>query len=150
MSNIVTRNWGDLIRPRGMHVEQESLTDFYGRFTCEPLERGYGITLGNSLRRVLLSSLQAAAITAVKIERAPHASTTLSGAAAAVTDINLNLKEVCRESGTANVYAVGIDEEGPGPVYARDITVVHGLSVLSPDHLIATLAKKGLLAMELT
>ena len=71
MSNIVTRNWRDLIRPRGIHIEQETLTEFYGRFSCEPLERGYGITLGNSLRRVLLSSLQGAAITAVRIEGDP-------------------------------------------------------------------------------
>ena len=64
--NIVTRNWRDLIRPRGIQIEAETLTDFYGKFTCEPLERGFGITLGNSLRRILLSSLQGAAITAVK------------------------------------------------------------------------------------
>ena len=68
MSNIVTRNWRDLIRPRGIHIEQETLTEFYGRFSCEPLERGYGITLGNSLRRVLLSSLQGAAITAIRAD----------------------------------------------------------------------------------
>ena len=68
-SNIVTRNWRDLIRPRGIQIETETLTDFYGKFTCEPLERGYGITLGNSLRRMLLSSLQGAAITAVRDRR---------------------------------------------------------------------------------
>src|SRR5690349_5440925 len=150
MSNIVTRNWRDLIRPRGIHVDQESLTDFYGRFTCEPLERGYGITLGNSLRRVLLSSLQGAAITAVKIEGALHEFTTISDVVEDVTDIILNLKEVVLKAATAKTYTVRIDKEGPGPVYARDIQLVDGLQVLNPDHLIATLDDKGPLSLELT
>ena len=79
--NIVTRNWRDLIRPRGIQVEAESLTEFYGKFTCEPLERGYGITIGNSLRRVLLSSLQGAAITAIRVEGALHEFTTVGDVA---------------------------------------------------------------------
>jgi len=150
MSNIVTRNWRDLIRPRGIHVEQETLTDFYGRFSCEPLERGYGITLGNSLRRVLLSSLQGAAITAVRIEGALHEFTTIGDVVEDVTDIILNLKEVVLKAAQAKTYTVHINKEGPGPVYARDIQLVDGLQVLNPDHLIATLDKKGPLVMELT
>src|SRR5437868_15384807 len=148
--NIVTRNWRDLIRPRGIQVEAETLTEFYGRFTCEPLERGYGITLGNSLRRILLSSLQGAAITAVRIDGALHEFTTISDVVEDVTDIILNLKEVVLRSATAKTYTVRIDKEGPGPVYAKDIQLVDGLSVLNPDHLIATLDKKGPLQMELT
>lgn len=148
--NIVTRNWRDLIRPRGIQVDTESLTDFYGRFTCEPLERGYGITLGNSLRRVLLSSLQGAAITAVRIDGALHEFTTVSDVVEDVTDIVLNLKEVVLKSATVKTYTVRINKEGPGPVYARDIELVDGLTVLNPDHLIATLDKKGPLSMELT
>ncbi len=150
MSNIVTRNWRDLIRPRGIQLEQESLTEFYGRFTCEPLERGYGITLGNSLRRVLLSSLQGAAITAVRIDGALHEFTTIGDVVEDVTDIILNLKEVVLRAATAKTYTVRIEKEGPGPVYARDIQLVEGLTVLNPDHLIATLDKKGPLSMELT
>jgi DNA-directed RNA polymerase subunit alpha len=151
MSNIVTRNWRDLIRPRGIQIEQDTLTEFYGRFTCEPLERGYGITLGNSLRRVLLSSLQGAAATAIRVDAgALHEFTTISDVVEDVTDIILNLKEVVFKSATAKTYSVRIDKEGPGPVYARDILVTDGLSVLNPDHLIATLDKKGPLAMELT
>lgn len=151
MSNIVTRNWRDLIRPRGIQIEQETLTEFYGRFTCEPLERGYGITLGNSLRRVLLSSLQGAAATALRVDQgALHEFTTISDVVEDVTDIILNLKEVVFKSATAKSYQVRIDKEGPGPVYAKDVTLVDGLSVLNPDHLIATLDKKGPLAMELT
>jgi len=71
-SQMVARNWRDLIRPKSVPVEQESLTPNYGKFACEPLERGFGITLGNSLRRVLLSSLQGAAITAIRIDGALH------------------------------------------------------------------------------
>ncbi|MBK8218557.1 MAG: DNA-directed RNA polymerase subunit alpha [Myxococcales bacterium] len=150
MSNIVTRNWRDLIRPRGIHIESETLTDFYGKFTCEPLERGYGITLGNSLRRILLSSLQGAAITAVKVEGALHEFTTVSDVVEDVTDIILNLKEVVLKSATVKTYQVRLEKEGPGPVFAKDIQLTDGLSVLNPDHLIATLDKKGPVQMELT
>src|SRR5438445_12599369 len=148
--NIVTRNWRDLIRPRGIQIEAETLTDFYGKFTCEPLERGFGITVGNSLRRVLLSSLQGAAITAVRFEGALHEFTTIGDAVEDVTDIVLNLKEVVLKAAQAKTYQVRIDKEGPGPVYAKDVTLLDGLSVLNPDHLIATLDKKGPLSMELT
>src|SRR5450755_3292296 len=148
--NIVTRNWRDLIRPRGIQIEAETLTDFYGKFTCEPLERGFGITLGNSLRRILLSSLQGAAITAVKLEGALHEFTTIGDVVEDVTDIILNLKEVVLKAAQAKTYAVRIDKEGPGPVYAKDIQLVDGLQVLNPDHLVATLDKKGPLSMELS
>ena len=150
MNTITARNWRDLIRPRGIHVEPESLTEFYGRFTSEPLERGYGITLGNSLRRVLLSSLQGAAITAIRIEGALHEFTAIGDVVEDVTDIILNLKEVVLSASSVRTYTVRIDKEGPGPVYAKDIQLVDGLTVLNPDHLIATLDKKGPLSMELT
>ncbi len=149
-ANITTRNWRDLIRPRGMHVEPETLTEFYGKFTCEPLERGYGITLGNSLRRVLLSSLQGAATTAVRLEGALHEFTTVNDVVEDVTDIILNLKEVVLKAANAKTYTVRLSKEGPGPVYARDIQLVDGLTVLNPDHLVATLDKKGPIEMELT
>jgi len=77
-----------------LHVEQDTLTDTYGKFVAEPLERGFGITLGNALRRVLLSSLQGAAMTSVRIEGVEHEFTTISNVAEDVTDIILNLKEV--------------------------------------------------------
>jgi DNA-directed RNA polymerase subunit alpha len=151
MSNITTRNWRDLIRPRGIQIEQESLTEFYGRFSCEPLERGYGITLGNSLRRVLLSSLQGAAITAVRFEKALHEFTAIPDVVEDVTDIILNLKEVVLAAeGSKLSYSVMIDKEGPGPVYAKDLQLTDGLKVLNPDHLICTLDKKGPFRAELT
>src|SRR5271170_1030029 len=148
--NITTRNWRDLIRPRGILVENETLTEFYGKFSCEPLERGYGITLGNSLRRILLSSLQGAAITAVKLDGALHEFTTIGDVVEDVTDIILNLKEVVLKAAQTKTYTVRIDKEGPGPVYAKDIQLVDGLQVLNPEHLVATLDKKGPLTMDLT
>jgi DNA-directed RNA polymerase subunit alpha len=149
-TSITTRNWRDLIRPRGIHVESDTLTEFYGKFTAEPLERGYGITVGNSLRRILLSSLQGAAITALRVDGALHEFTTVSDVVEDVTDIVLNLKEVVLKAAQAKTYTVRIDKEGPGPVHARDIQLVDGLQVLNPDHVVATLDKKGPLAMELT
>ncbi len=91
---LMRRNWTELIRPRRMEVEEATHTPFYGKFVCEPLERGFGITLGNSLRRVLLSSLQGAAITSVKIEGVLHEFSTIPGVKEDVTDLILNLKKV--------------------------------------------------------
>jgi len=147
---MIARNWRDLIRPKGISIDTESANGFYAKFTCEPLERGFGITIGNSLRRVLLSSLQGAAITAVRIEGALHEFTTVPDVVEDVSDIILNLKEVVFKAAAARTYTVRVDKEGPGPVYARDIQLVDGLSVLNPDHLIAVLDKKGPLSMELT
>jgi DNA-directed RNA polymerase subunit alpha len=149
-ANIITRNWRDLIRPRGIHIESETLTEFYGKFTAEPLERGYGITIGNSLRRILLSSLQGAAITAVRLDGALHEFTTVTDVVEDVTEIVLNLKEVVLKAATAKTYTVRIEKEGPGTVFARDIQLVDGLQVLNPDHVVATLDKKGPLVLELT
>ena len=147
---MVARNWRDLIRPKGISIDTDSATNFYAKFTCEPLERGFGITVGNSLRRVLLSSLQGAAITAVRIEGALHEFTTVPDVVEDVSDIILNLKEVVFKAAQAKTYSVRIDREGPGPVYARDIMLVDGLHILNPDHLIGVLDKKGPLSMELT
>jgi DNA-directed RNA polymerase subunit alpha len=147
---MIARNWRDLIRPKGIAIDTESATEFYAKFTCEPLERGFGITVGNSLRRVLLSSLQGAATTAIRIEGALHEFTSVPDVVEDVSDIILNLKEVVFKAVAPKTYTVRIDKEGPGPVYARDILLVDGLAVLNPDHLIAVLDKKGPLSMELT
>src|SRR3954447_24479112 len=149
-NSFIARNWRDLIRPRNLEVDVESLTPTYGKFTCEPLERGFGTTLGNSLRRVLLASLQGAAITAVKLEGALHEFTTIPDVVEDVTDIILNLKEVVFKAESPKTYTVRLEKEGPGPVLAGDIKVVDGLTVLNPTHQIATLDKKGPLSMELT
>ncbi|NQW45273.1 MAG: DNA-directed RNA polymerase subunit alpha, partial [Deltaproteobacteria bacterium] len=92
--NISHKNWRSLIKPKGLEVERDSLTDTYGKFTAKPLERGFGITIGNGLRRILLSSLQGAAITAVRIDGSLHEFSALSDVLEDVADIILNLKEV--------------------------------------------------------
>ncbi len=147
---MVSRNWRDLIRPKAIQIEQESATEFYGKFTCEPLERGYGITVGNSLRRVLLSSLQGAAITAVRLDGALHEFTSIDDVVEDVTDIILNLKEVVFRAQYPRAYTLRLQKEGPGPVLAGDIQLVDGLTILNPTHQVATLDKKGPLSMELS
>ena len=91
---VYAKNWRELIRPKVLEVDKESTTANYGKFSCEPLERGFGTTLGNALRRVLLSSLQGAAITAVRIDGVLHEFSTLPGVIEDVTEIILNLKQV--------------------------------------------------------
>ncbi len=150
ITQMVSRNWRDLIRPKTIHIEQDSASDFYGKFTCEPLERGFGITVGNSLRRVLLASLQGAAITAVRMESALHEFTTIPDVVEDVTDIILNLKEVVFKAESPRTYTVRLEKEGPGDVLAGDIQLVDGLRILNPGHQLATLDKKGPLSMELT
>jgi len=149
-TQMMSRNWRDLIRPKAIQIDPETSTEFYGRFVCEPLERGFGITIGNSLRRVLLASLQGAAITAVRIDGALHEFTTIPDVVEDVTDIILNLKEVVFRAEAPRTYTVRLEKEGPGLVTAGDIKLVDGLTVLNPDHVIASLDKKGPLSMELT
>ncbi len=147
---IMARNWRDLIRPKAIHLDPESSTEFYGKFTCEPLERGFGITVGNSLRRVLLASLQGAAICAVRTEGALHEFTTIADVVEDVTDIILNLKGVVFKAAQPKQYTLRLEKEGPGPVLAGDIQLVDGLQILNPEHQVATLDKKGPLSIELT
>lgn len=148
-SSLVARNWRDLIRPKAMVADTESLSDTYGKFVCEPLERGFGLTLGNALRRVLLSSLQGAAITAVKFEGALHEFTTIPEVVEDVTDIILNLKETVIRSHTSRPQILHLVKEGEGRVVARDIQSNDQIDILNGDHHIATVSKSGRLAMEL-
>ncbi|HSU38977.1 MAG TPA: DNA-directed RNA polymerase subunit alpha [Polyangiaceae bacterium] len=147
---MMSRNWRDLIRPKAIQLDPESNSQTYGKFTCEPLERGFGITVGNSLRRVLLASLQGAAITAVRMEGALHEFTTIPDVVEDVTDIILNLKQVVIKTETPKSYTLRLEKEGPGPVLASDIKTVEGLTILNPNLQVATLDKKGPLVMELS
>jgi DNA-directed RNA polymerase subunit alpha len=146
---MFSKNWRDLIKPKTLELDRESLTETYGRFSCEPLERGFGTTLGNSLRRVLLSSLQGAAITAVKIDGALHEFQTLPDVVEDVTDIVLNLKEVIVSMHDPKPKVVRLDKEGEGKVTAGDIAVAEGCEILNPEHAVATLSRGGKLHMEL-
>jgi DNA-directed RNA polymerase subunit alpha len=125
-------------------VKDESVsTDTYGKFTAEPFEAGYGRTIGNSMRRVLLSSLEGTAISSIKIEGAPHEFCTLPGVREDVTDIVLNLKKVLLKSYTRDPQTLKISVKGPGEVTAGDIQTPDGVEVLNPDHHIATLDDDG-------
>lgn len=145
---FMAKNWRDLIRPRILEIEERSQT--YGKFSCEPLERGFGTTLGVSLRRILLSSLQGAAITHIAIEGALHEFTSLPGVADDVTDIILNLKETLFKVEHDKTYNLRLEKQGEGPVTAEDIQLLDGITCLNPQHKICTLAKDGRVAMDLT
>jgi DNA-directed RNA polymerase subunit alpha len=147
---IITKNWRDLIKPRGLVVDQENLSNTYGKFVAEPLERGFGITLGNSLRRVLLSSLQGGAITSVKIEGVEHEFMTIPEVAEDVTDIILNLKEVLLQIHTNEVKTLRIEAEGPREVKAGDIIGDGQVEVLNPGQHVLTISEGGRVRMELT
>lgn len=147
------KNWRDLIKPRKIDVDGES-NSTYGKFVAEPLERGFGTTLGNSLRRVLLSSLQGSAITSVKIEGngglVEHEFTTVPEVSEDVTDIVLNLKEVRLRMHTNEVKTIRIEAEGPKEVKAGDIIADDQIEILNPGHHICTIAEGGKIRMEMT
>lgn len=131
------KNWRDLIKPQKLEIE-ESRPE-YGKFVAEPLERGYGITIGNSLRRILLSSLQGAAITAARIEGVNHEFSTISGVTEDVTEIVLNLKHVLLKLHDEGPAEISIEKTGPGEVKVSDFQCPHNVEVLNPDHHIVTL-----------
>src|SRR6187455_2183410 len=134
--------------PRIVH---EELNEDRGVFEIEPLDRGFGYTFGNSLRRVLLSSLEGAAVTAVKIEGVSHEFTTLPGVREDVTDVILNLKSlVCRLHGESPEIEVHVSKRGPGAVTAADIEAPADLEILNPELEIAHLSDKGKLELTLT
>jgi DNA-directed RNA polymerase subunit alpha len=143
------KSWKDLIRPKRLEVEKETLTPFYGKFTAEPFERGFGITIGNSLRRILLSSLQGAAITSVKIDGVLHEFSTIPGTKEDMTEIILNLKEVRLKLHTEGPKTIRVKAEGPKVLKAGDIITGDAVEILNPDHYIATLSRDGKLAMEM-
>ncbi len=143
------RNWRELIRPRALGVDQDSLSAEYGRFSCEPLERGFGITLGNSLRRVLLSSLQGAAVIAIKFDDVSHEFTAVPDVVEDVADIILNLKELILKLHEPKTFTLRLDIEGPREVKAKDIQFGSQVELLNPDHHIATVTEGGRLACEI-
>ena len=141
---LITKNWRDFIRPRRLEVEEESLTESYGRFACEPLERGFGTTLGNALRRVLLSSLQGSAITNVRINGVLHEFSTIPGVLEDVAEIVLNLKEVRLRMHAEGPKIIGVHRKGEGVVTAGDlVSDDQTVEVMNPDHHICTLGAEA-------
>jgi len=143
------KSWKDLIRPKRLEAEKETLTPFYGKFIAEPFERGFGITIGNSLRRILLSSLQGAAITSVKIDGVLHEFSTVPGVKEDATEIILNLKEVRLKLHTEGSKTIRVKAEGPRDLRAGDIITSDAVEILNPDHHIATLTRDAKLSMEM-
>ncbi|MEC4670364.1 MAG: DNA-directed RNA polymerase subunit alpha [Nitrospirota bacterium] len=139
----------DFQLPMRLELEKETASSTYGKFTAEPFERGFGTTIGNSLRRVLLSSLPGAAVTSVKIEGAYHEFSTLPGVTEDVTILILNLKNLRLTLHTDKAKAVRLKKKGPGEARASDIQHDADITILNPDLHIATLDKDGLLDMEL-
>ncbi|MDR3579704.1 MAG: DNA-directed RNA polymerase subunit alpha [Oryzomonas sp.] len=144
------KNWRDLIRPKQLQVEKETLSNTYGKFYAEPFERGFGTTLGNSLRRILLSTLQGAAITSVRIKGVLHEFSAIQGVTEDVTDIILNLKGVRLKLHSADQAIIRIVHKGEGIITAGDILVGHTVEVMNPDHHILTCGKDANLEIEMT
>ncbi len=141
--DLMVKNWKDLIRPQRIEVEPD-YSQTYGRFDCAPLERGFGLTLGNALRRVLLSSLQGSAISSVRIDGVAHEFTTVPGVLEDVTDVVLNLKEVRLRSNSLSPKEIRISKQGPCEVKAGDFeSADQTVEVLNPEHHIATLGAEG-------
>ncbi len=149
---MIARNWRALIRPRRLEVEEESeAPSLYGRFVCEPLERGFGLTLGNALRRTLLSSLQGAAITSLKIGGVLHEFSTIPGVLEDVTDVVLSLKEVRLRLHSEGPKTLRLHRKGKGKITAADLAAEDSsVEVLNADRHIATLSGDADVEFEIT
>jgi DNA-directed RNA polymerase subunit alpha len=141
--------WKGFQKPKRLEIDSETLTSTYGKFYAQPFERGFGTTIGNALRRVLLSSIEGAAITAVKIEGVLHEFSSLPGVVEDVTDIILNLKQIPIKMHTNEEKILTIDVERKGKVTASDLQGDSTIEILEPDAPVATLSENGRLRMEM-
>ena len=141
--------WRDLIKPKAFEVDRDTLREDYGRFMVRPLERGYGVTLGNSLRRILLSSMMGSACSAVKFDGVLHEFSTITDVMEDVTDIILNLKLIRFKQYSPEPQTLRIAKNGPGVVTARDIQTNDKIEILNPDQPIATLGANAKFNAEL-
>lgn len=146
----IYRNWHELIHSEPLEVDKAKHTNTYGKFVCQPLERGFAATIGNSLRRILLSSIQGAAITTVKIEGALHEFTSMEDVKEDVSEIIINLKQVRLQLNSDEPQTVTIDKKGPGAVTAADIAGNSAVEVMNGDELICTLTGDTEFHAELT
>jgi len=144
------RNWHELIKPEKLEVDRSKHSETYGKFVCQPLERGFATTIGNSLRRILLSSIQGAAITTVKIEGALHEFTSMKDIMEDVSEIILNIKTVRIKLHSGDTQKVSIEKTGPGVVTAADIDDNGFVEVMNTDQVICTLTGETTFRAELT
>ncbi|HET7434973.1 MAG TPA: DNA-directed RNA polymerase subunit alpha [Thermoanaerobaculia bacterium] len=140
--------WSDFQKPKKLDYDPETLTPNYGRFIAQPFERGFGTTIGNALRRVLLSSIEGAAITAVRVEGVLHEFSSLQGVVEDMTDVVLNLKQVPFKLHGGGPKTLYLEKKGPGVVTAADFEQDPDIEILDPTAHIATLSKEGTLKLE--
>ncbi len=140
--------WKGFQRPKRLEVDQESLTSTYGRFTAQPFERGFATTIGNALRRCLLSSIEGAAITAVNIEGVLHEFSSIPGVHEDVTDIILNLKQIPIRLHTDDAKVLSIDVQGPGAVTAGQMSEDPQVEIIDPNVHVATTNEEGRLKLQ--
>lgn len=148
-NTFMSKNWVSLIRPISLEIDKETEKENYGKFVAKPLERGYGLTLGNSLRRVLLSSLQGAGIVAVKIEGVDHEFGTINNVKEEVSEIILNLKEIQFKISDKEDVILVLEKKSEGPVTAGDIQENTNVKVLNPGYVICNVSSGGSIRMEL-
>jgi DNA-directed RNA polymerase subunit alpha len=141
--------WKGFQKPKRLEVEQETLTGTFGRFSAQPYERGFGLTVGNAMRRILLSSIEGAAVTAVKIDGVLHEFSSVPGVVEDTTDIILNLKQVPFRMHSDRAETLTLTAEGPGTITAGDIQTSANVEVLNPEITIATLSEEGRISMEM-
>ena len=142
-------SWKNIEMPRRIECEESSYTDTYGRFVAEPFERGYGTTIGNALRRILLSGIEGAAVTSIKIDGMQHEFGAISGVVEDVSEIVLNIKRLTLKSFTKNPKTLMIKVEKKGVITGADIVTDETIQVLNPDIHVATLTKNIKFVMEL-
>jgi len=149
-TSVIQKNWQELIKPLKLQVETKHDADRTADLVAEPLERGFGLTLGNALRRILLSSLQGAAVTSIQIDGVLHEFSSITGVREDVTDIVLNIKGLALRMHAQGPKRLTLRATGPGEVTAGDITQVADIEILNPNHVICTLDEGAELRMELT
>jgi DNA-directed RNA polymerase subunit alpha len=137
-TNPFYKNWHDLITPERLEVNDETHSEQYGKFICQPFERGFATTIGNSLRRIMLSSIRGAAITSIKIDNALHEFTSINGIHEDVAEIILNLKQLRLKLNTPQGHTVVVEKSGPGIVTAGDINGAPNVDVMNPEQVICT------------
>ncbi len=147
---MINKNWQELIKPNNVNVSHGRDPLTHAEIVAEPLERGFGLTLGNALRRILLSSLQGAAVTSVQIENVLHEFSTLEGVREDVTDIILNIKALAVRMHVEGPKKMRLDAEGPCEVTAAQIQAGADIEIMNPDLVLCTLDKKAKLSMEMT
>ena len=147
---IIEKNWRELLKPSEININQGQDPEKFSKITVEPLERGYGTTLGNALRRVLLSSLQGVAVFGIKIDGVLHEFSSINGVREDVTDVVLNVKKIIFKADFSGIKRLTLEKNGPGVVTAGDINLTEDIEVMNPDLVLCTLDENASIRFELS